>query len=93
MTTNKLDNLNLEFTFNEKIPKELEGKTLSEVFDMVRIRTNEIIKLLKENTNNIDNLTLDDQMYLRLAQMFKDMARGDLSSLKGIGSQYNQFTV
>lgn len=83
-----MKNLNVQFNIDEKLPAELEGKTLGEVFDLVRIRQKELIKLLEKNPNNIEKLSLDDQMYLRIAMMFHNMANGDMSSVKGIASPW-----
>ncbi len=79
----------IKITFDEAIPKELEGKTFKEMFDMVRARQGEIIKRLEAEKENGDfALSADDSMYLRLAQMFKNLANGDMSDLKGISSPY-----
>lgn len=84
-----MQNLNVEFTCKEPLPKELEGKTLSHVFDLVRIRYNEITKGIKSQ-DDLDKLSYDDQMYLKLGNMFKEMAKGDLSCLTGISSPYGK---
>ena len=82
-----MENMNIQFIFKEQIPKELEGKTLSEVFDLVRIKYNKLIKEIK-NQDDMDDLSLDDQMYMRMGMMFHNMAKGDMSSLAGIRSPF-----
>jgi len=75
------DDVKAEITFNEEIPSELEGKTLKEVFDIVKERNHEIIEKIKERTGDTiytpeveKLLTQDENMYLRLADTFKRMA-------------------
>ena len=84
-----MENMNVQFSFKEAIPKECEGKTLSEVFDMVRIKYNELIKGIKSQ-DDLDRLPIDDQMYIRMGMMFSNMAKGDMSSLTGVESPYNK---
>lgn len=86
----------ITFTFKEPVPKELEGKTLKEVMEIVNRRTNEIVKKIKKiygsskYTKEVEEgLTKDEVMYLKICQMFKEIAKGDLSNVKfGIISPY-----
>jgi len=73
----KIGNVEIQI---DGMPKELEGKTFHEVFDAVRIKANSIIKRLKE-TEDL-NLTTEESQYLAMAQMFKQMATGDIDDLK-----------
>lgn len=90
------DNARLQFNISEPLPKELEGKTLAEVFAMARVKTTEINAKIKKRTGNTiytpeveKMLTEDEKIYLRLDLMFKNIADGDLSSIGGISSPYH----
>jgi len=72
----KIDNV--EFAFDEAIPQELEGKTLEEVFGIAQSRVKEILPRFKKG----EGISVEDSFYLRLAQMLKKMATGDMSNVK-----------
>lgn len=73
--------MNIEFNFDEPIPKELEGKTLEQMFNIVKEKNHLVIEKMKALTGNTiyteeveKQLTPDEIMYLRLAKMFKHLA-------------------
>lgn len=83
----KIDNVH--FSFAEEIPKELEGKTLNEVFDIVKAKTDEIVGRITDKfgnpiyTKEVEEwLKPEETIYLRLAQLFKQMAAGDMSGVQ-----------
>jgi hypothetical protein len=76
------DQFKILFHIDEKIPAGLEGKTINEVFDIVRAKNHEIIERLKKDHGAIEDLNYDDQMYLRIAQTFRELAAGNMTNVK-----------
>lgn len=71
---------NIKINFSEPIPKELEGKTLEEVFYAVKEKNHEIIEKIKKLTGGTiytpeveKQLTDDEIVYLKLAKMFSEL--------------------
>lgn len=81
----------MQIEFSEPVPKELQGKTLQECFDITRVKSKQIIQKIKEKFGNAEFtpeveefLSYDENMYLRLNKMFQDLSRGDTKLLTGI---------
>ena len=69
----------MKIEINEAIPAELEGKTFEEVFRIVKERNHEVIEKIKAKFGNTTFtpevekfLDTNENMYIRLAQSFKD---------------------
>ena len=70
---------------NESLPAEVMGKTLEEVFLVVKEKNHQIIEKIKMLTGGsipvwtpeVEKvLTKDEIMYLRLAKMFRELGQG-----------------
>ncbi|MFA5773019.1 MAG: hypothetical protein WC974_09840 [Thermoplasmata archaeon] len=68
----------IKITFKEEIPKELEGKTLKEMFYICCEKNREIAKKISNIKSHEDIekvLNKDEIMYLRIIQMFAEIIR------------------
>jgi hypothetical protein len=72
----KIDNIHFEF--DEEIPKELEGKTLNDVFDITRAKVKEALPQYRRG----DGITKEQNFYLRLSTLLHQIAKGDTSGVK-----------
>ena len=78
--------MKIELSFDENVPEELEGKTFTQLFDIVEKRNHEIIKKIKEKTGKsvytkeVEKfLSADEIIYLRIAQEFYNWSHGNIN--------------